>query len=372
VKLREHQAKAIFSRYGIPVPSGRVVSSAAEAEAAARELGGAVVLKPQLGVKGRGKVGGIGFADNPAGARVEAERLLAATIKGERVRELLVETRAQVQREFYLAVTVDMSARRPVLMASARGGVEIEAVARDEPEALLRVPASVLSPPTDQELSPVAEALGPEAAGMLGALHRVFVDHDAELVEVNPVAVTPGGLVALDGVLNLPDDALFRHPELQAMRDALPVDDPLAEEASHLRWTYIDLGGDIGILSSGAGLTMTIVDLITRAGGTAANFLDTAQIDEEGMVKAFELLARARPPRVWLVNLFAGLNRCDALARGIVRYVKEHPLSAPLVVRMVGNYEEEGHRILREAGIVPVLELEEAVQRCVDAAGGDA
>jgi len=368
VKLREHQAKAVFARQGIRVPQGEVVTSAAAAEQTAERLGGAVVLKPQLGVKGRGKVGGIGFADDPAASRREAERLLAMTVKGERVEELLVEARVDVQAEWYLAVAIDYDARRPVLLASARGGVDIEEVARTEPEALLRIPASVLDPPDADALAPVADALGPDAPDLLRRLHQVFVAYEAEMVEVNPVVVTPDGLMAVDGVLNVDDAAVARHPELVELRRHIPVEDPLAEEAREARWTYIDLGGDIAILSSGAGLTMTIVDLIDARGGQAANFLDTAQIDAEGIYQAFGLLRRARPARAWLVNIFAGLNRCDRLAEGIRDYLADHPLDVPVVVRMIGNLEEEGHRILRDAGIEPVTGLEEAVEQAVDGA----
>ena len=376
MKLREHQAKKIFASHGMVVPKGKVVTTEQDAEEAARALGGPVVLKPQLGIKGRGKVGGIGFADTPDEAGAEARRLLGSNVRGETVHTLLVEQRLPFEKELYLAVTVDYAARRPVLMASAMGGVDIEEVARQRPEAILRVPVSILEPPNEQQLQPVIEALGPAAASALSVLYDVFVDNDAELVEVNPMAVTANGLVALDAVLNVNDDGVARHPELEALRSQITSEDegPLAEEARQQSWTYIDLEGDIGILSSGAGLTMTIVDLLTRRGAAAANFLDTAQIDEQGIYRAFELLRKARPPRVWLVNIFAGLNRCDRLAQGICKYVEEHPLGAPLVVRMVGNLEQEGHRLLREAGIEPVTELEQAVDRCVElaAAGGAA
>lgn len=370
MKLREHQAKKIFSSHGMAIPLGQVVTTEQDAEAAARELGGAVVLKPQLGIKGRGKVGGIGFADTPDEARTEARRLLGSDVRGETVHTLLVEQRLPFEKELYLAVTVDYAARRPVLMASAMGGVDIEEVARESPEAILHVPVSILERPTEEQLQPVSDALGPEVASALAVLYDVFVENDAELVEVNPMAVTAHGLVALDAVLNVNDDGVARHPELEALRSTITSEDdgPLAEEARQQSWTYIDLEGDIGILSSGAGLTMTIVDLLTRRGATAANFLDTAQIDEQGIYRAFELLRKARPPRVWLVNIFAGLNRCDRLAQGICTYVEEHPLGAPLVVRMVGNLEQEGHRLLREAGIEPVTELEQAVDRCVELA----
>jgi len=365
VKLREHQAKDVFAHYGIPIPRGEIVTTVDAAVQAAETLGGAVVLKPQLGVKGRGKVGGIGFAADATEAGREAARLLGADVHGEKVETLLVEQRAEIQRELYLAVTIDYANRCPVLMASSAGGVEIEHVADSDPAALLRIPCSILSEPTSAMLAPVVELLGADAADMLAVLYRIFRDHEAEMVEINPVVETTSGLLAVDAVLNVDESALARHPELAALAAGITVADPLVEEAHQRKWTYIDLEGDIGILSSGAGLTMTILDMITRRGGTAANFLDTAQIDEQGIYDAFVLLHRARPPKVWLVNIFAGLNRCDKLAEGLLAFLRDHPLEQPLVVRMVGSLEDEGHRLLREAGIEPVTEIEDAVELCL-------
>jgi len=371
MKLREYQAKGIFREAGIRVPRGEITDSAEGASALAAGFGGAVVLKPQLGVKGRGKVGGIGFADDPAAARDEAERLLALTVKGEAVRTLLVEERADVAEELYLAVAIDFAARRPVLIASAAGGVDIEEVARERPEEVLRIPVDILDGPSVEDLAVVAERLGADVAEHLATLYGVFREYDAEIVEVNPLVRTrSGGLVAVDAVLNVNEDSVGRHPELRALKAEIPVEDPIAEEAAAKSWTYIDLGGEIGVLSSGAGLTMAILDLIQYGGGTPGNFLDTAQIDDEGIFDAFELLGRAREFKVLLVNIFAGLNRCDLLAGGIRRYLEEHPLDVPVVVRMVGNLEEEGHRILAGAGIEPHSRLEDAVEAAVRLARG--
>ncbi len=371
MKLREYQAKEIFRSYGLKVPEGGLADTALAAADAAAAIGGAVVLKPQLGVKGRGKVGGIGFADNPDQARTEAERLLAATVHGEAVHRLLVEARVDIAEELYTAVTIDHARQLPVLVASRAGGVEIEEVARTAPERVLRLPIKIRSGPTAQDLAAVAETVGDDTAEVMATLWRIFAEHDAETVEINPLVRTTGGdLVAVDGVLNVDPDALFRHPDLVKLGAEIPVEDPIAEEAQRNYWTYIELAGDIGILSSGAGLTMAILDLLDRAGGQPANFIDTAQIDGEGIYKAFDLLARAKPTRAVLVNIFAGLNRCDLLAEGIVRYLGEHPPQVPIVVRMVGNLQEQGHRILRAAGIEPVTGIERAVQQVVDAAGG--
>ncbi len=371
MNLREYQAKRIFSAYGIPVPRGEVVTTPDAAVEAAGRLGGSVVLKPQLGVKGRGKVGGIGFADDPPGAGSEAERLLGMTIKGEAVKLLLVEEKVPITDEIYLAVTVDYAARRPLILASSGGGVDIETIAESDPERLFRIPVNILAGPAHADFVPIAERLGQDVARHLEVLYRIFRDYDTEMVEINPMArTTDGQLCAVDAVLNVNPDSVFRHDELTALKAEIPEDDPIAEEASRSNWTYIDLFGDIGILSSGAGLTMTILDLIQNAGGKPANFLDTAQIDDEGIYRAFDLLSRARKTRVLLVNIFAGLNRCDRLAAGIIRYLEEHPIEIPLVVRMVGNLEEEGHRLLKESGITPFSRLEDAVEEAVQLAGG--
>lgn len=371
MKLREVQAKSTFSRYGIAIPRGDVAASVDEAAAVAGRLGGPVVLKPQLAVKGRGKVGGIGFAEGVDEVRREAGRLLAMTVKGEPVRQLLVEERLDIAAELYVAATIDPLKGIPVLMASSEGGVDIEQVAAERPDQLIRMPVDILSGIAPDTLSPAAERLGADIARILRQLYRVFRDTDAEMVEINPLIRTPGGdLVAADAVLNINPDSVFRQKQFASL--TFPDEDPLAVEARARNWTYIDLDGDIGILSSGAGLTMVILDLIQRAGGRAANFLDTAQMDDQGIRDAFAFLKKARPVNALLVNVFAGLNRCDLLADGIVAALEADPIQSPVVVRMVGNREEAGHRILMEAGIHPETDLEAAVDRVVAQAKGRA
>lgn len=374
MKLREFQAKRIFREHGISTPQGAVARTPEQAQTIARELGQAVVIKPQLGVKGRGKVGGIRFATTPDDALQQARELLAMTIKGEPVQILWVEQKLPIASELYVAVTVDFAARQPVLMASDQGGVDIETVAAKAPDQLIRVPVSILENPDQLDLSLVKEKMGQDVADVLRRLYQLFREQDAELVEINPLIRLPNGhLVAADGVLNVNDDASFRHEAWTQLEREFETPDPLASEARSHHWTYIDLAGDIGILSSGAGLTMAILDLIHGDGGKPANFLDTAQIDAQGIRDAFDFLARARPVKSMLVNIFAGLNRCDDLATGIVSYLQEHPMNPPPVIRMVGNQEESGHQILRQAGLEPFAQLEQAVRAAVQtAAGGEA
>ncbi len=370
MNLREYQAKKIFSQYGIPIPQGEIVTTSEDASELVRKFGCPVVLKPQLGVKGRGKVGGIGFADNPNTARAEAERLLASTIKGESVQKLLVVEKIAITDELYIAVTIDYSTRQPVMIASSEGGMEIEEIVKTYPERLFRIPVNILKGPAADNFALITEQMGKEAAQYLEILYRIFREYDAEIVEINPlVRTTDGSFYAVDAVLNINGDSVFRHEDILMLKKEIPVDDPIAEEASRYNWTYIDLPGDIGILSSGAGLTMAILDIIHKAGGSPANFLDTAQIGDEGIYKAFDLLSRVKKIRVLLVNIFAGLNQCDRLALGIRRYLNDYPVEIPLIVRMAGNLEEEGHRLLKEIGIKPFSRIEDAVEQAVRLSG---
>jgi len=363
--LREFQAKAVFAARGISVPPGRTASTPREVRQIAAELDSDVVLKPQLGVKGRGKRGVIAFCDDADTAEREAVRLFSLTVAGEAVRTLLVERKADIAEELYLAVSVDTGRRCPIVMASREGGVDIEALSRDTPEEILKLPVDILTGLSEKDRATIAQFAGDDVAVVASTLYSVFRDYDAELVEINPlVRTTEGVLLAVDAVLNINDAALFRQPAMASLKSEFGGD-PIVDEASVNRWTYIDLPGDIAILSSGAGLTMAILDLLRLGGGSAANFLDAAQIDEQGIYDAFALLARAKSARAMLINIFAGLNRCDRLAEGIARYLTDHPAVMPVVVRMVGNAEAAGHRILREAGIEPYRKLEEAIERVV-------
>jgi len=366
MKLREYQAKKIFAEQGIPIPRGKVTATVEQVRAFAAELDRPVILKPQLGFKGRGKLGIIAFADTPDQAAKEAERLFNLTVKDEKISRLLVEEKVDIGQELYLAVTVDYSHACPVMILSRQGGVEIEELAKQDPGALLKIPINMLAGFTDDMFQQVKKFTSQEIADMARLLYHIFRHYDAELAEINPLVMTKNQhLVAVDAVLNINDDSLFRHPELARFRQEIGFDDPIAAQAAANSWTYIDLGGDIAILSSGAGLTMTILDLIHYAGGSAANFLDTAQIDDEGIYQAFQLLMAAKQSRAILVNIFAGLNRCDKLASGIRNYLADHPVDIPIVVRMIGNREAEGHAILKQIGLKPYASLEAAVEQVV-------
>ena len=367
MNLREYQAKKIFANSGIPIPPGKIARSSKEVEQITSILNSPVVLKPQLGIKKRGKLGIIKFANNPSEALSTAAELFTQTVKEELIKIILVEAKVEIKQELYLAVTIDYSKRCPVLIISLRGGVDIEELAEKEPHKLLKLSINILEGMTENDINQIKKFAGDKIARYAFALYSIFRKYDAELVEINPIVKTANNkTVAVDGVLNINDDSLFRHPEIEELRKDFMEVDPIAEEARANNWTYIDLPGDIAILSSGAGLTMTILDLINFAGGSPANFIDTAQIDEEGIYQAFKLLVKAKSAKTLLINIFAGLNRCDSLAKGIQRYLNDFPLEIPIVVRMVGNKEKEGHQILRGIGIEPFSKLEEAVKKVVE------
>jgi len=320
MNLREYQAKQIFARFNIPIPAGKIAKTPDQVKQIASELNSPVVLKPQLVVKKRGKLGIIKFADTPEIAREEATKLFNLIIKDEPIKIILVEKKEAIQQELYLAVTIDYSKRCPVIIVSRRGGVDIEELAQNDARQILKIPINILNGFTEQIDKQIQDFAGADVADYIQKLYTIFRRYDAELIEINPLVKTSkDGYIAVDAVLNINDDSLFRQTALADLRKEFGDIDPIVEEARANNWTYIDLPGDIAILSSGAGLTMAILDLIHYAGGAPANFIDTAQIDEEGIYNAFKLLIKATPAKTILINIFAGLNRCDSLSMGINR-----------------------------------------------------
>ncbi len=367
MNLYEFEAKEIFQRRGIPVPSGKVISALSELENPETDFAFPVAVKPQLGVKKRGKAGAILFAEDGEELRRSCSRLFSMRIKGEKARRLLIEEKLEIRHEYYMAVTVDYRAVCPVLLISDQGGVDVEEVAARSPEKIDKFPVEILSGPSEETLDSIEKKYGADFRDIAGKLYGIFRDYDAEMTEINPVVRTSGDeLIAVDGVLNVNEDALKRQPEVREMSERHhPGRGELEEFCRERNWTFHALDGSIGILSSGAGLTMAILDIIHSLGGRAANFLDTAQIDGEGMYEAFRLFLDMDEVKVILVNMFAGLNRCDSLAEGTVRFMREHSMKKPVVIRMAGNREKEGRRILEEAGTVPFSRIEEAAAEAV-------
>jgi succinyl-CoA synthetase beta subunit len=375
MKLHEYQSKQIFSRFGIPVPQGIVVENATEARNAAREIGLPVVIKAQVLVGGRGKAGGVKIARTLEEAEAQAEHILNLTIKGLPVRKVLVDPAAEILSEIYLGVVIDRTQRRAVLMASAAGGVDIEEVAATAPEKIVRVPIDPFVGLPDYLARDVAVSIGlardhwNEFIRIARGLAAVFVANDASLAEINPLAVVSndGGsrLLALDGKMMIDDNALFRHPELAAMRD--PDEESEAErKARNADLSFVSLDGDIGCLVNGAGLAMATLDIIQHFGGRPANFLDVAGgARAEKVAAALRIVLSDPKVKVVLFNIFGGITRCDEVARGIIQALEEVKVNVPMVARITGTNKEEGDRILASAHLITANSAAEAAQKAV-------
>jgi succinyl-CoA synthetase beta subunit len=365
MKIHEYQAKQIFARHGVPIPRGEVAATPEEARSVAARLGGEVVVKAQIHAGGRGKGGGIRKAADAEGAEKHARALLGRPLvtpqtgpEGRFVRRVLIEETLPIARELYLGLIIDRAQARVVVMASSAGGMEIEEIAREQPEAVLK---SAVDPVV--ELEPfqwrqLAFGLGLEGdlikqfGKLLEGLYHVFIATDASLAEINPCVVTRDArLVALDAKINFDDNALYRHPDLRELRD-LNEEEPLEIEASKHSLNYIKLDGNVGCMVNGAGLAMSTMDIIQLAGGQPANFLDVGGGATAEQVKhAFEILVRDDNVKAVLINIFGGILRCDRLANGVVAAARELKLSVPIVVRMRGTNVEKGREILRKSGL---------------------
>ncbi len=387
MKIHEYQAKAILAKFGVPVPRGEVIFKAEDARSVAERLGTKiVVVKAQIHAGGRGKAGGVKIAQSPEEAASLAAKILGMKLvtpqtgpEGRIVRRLLIEEGLDIKRELYLSILVDRAARAPVIMASAAGGMEIEEVAKDRPEAILR---ETVRPETGFEpyhARKIAFGLGlkQEMAGtaskFLASLYRAFIDTDASLLEINPCVVTGDGrIVALDAKVNFDDNALFRHPDYAGLRD-LDEETPLEVEASKFKLNYIKLDGNVGCMVNGAGLAMATMDIIKLSGGSPANFLDVGGGASEEQVKnAFRILLSDQAVKAVFVNIFGGILRCDVLASGVVNAAKELQLKIPVVVRMEGTNVKKGQQILRDSGLdLTVADgMKDGAEKVVVLAGG--
>jgi succinyl-CoA synthetase beta subunit len=379
VDLYEYQGKELFRRFGIPVSEGKLARSPAEARAAAEALGGPVVVKAQVLTGGRGKAGGIKLADDPDEAERRAEEILGLDIRGHVVRKLWVESASEIEKEYYLSVTFDRGAKKALFMLTTEGGVEIEEVAAEKPEALARLhvdPLESFQPYQARRLIYGAGIEEPEEQkqilDLVGKLYRCFVETDAMLCEVNPLIVTPEGEVrALDSKFTVDDNALYKHPDVAEMRDpeAYPPEERAAREKGV---TYVKLDGDVGILGNGAGLVMSTLDVIALVGGRPANFCDLGGGgDAQGVVDALEVISADAQVRSILFNIFAGITRCDEVARGILQALERITIEHPIVVRFDGTNAEEGRELLAEAA-PPNLHVEptmlDAARRAVELA----
>ena len=381
MKIHEYQAKAILAQYNVPVPRGEVAYTAEEAEAAAKHIGGSVVVKAQIHAGGRGKGGGVKVAQNSTEAAEFARQMIGMRLvthqtgpEGRIVQRLLVEETLPIERELYLGIVLDRVQAKPVFMASAAGGMEIEVVAAQTPELILKEtlqPGVGLAPYQARKLAfgigiPAASANA--AAAAMVALAKAYLAMDASLAEINPFILAKDGKVyALDAKINFDDNALYRHKELLDLRD-LNEEDPLEVEASRFGLNYIKLEGTVGCMVNGAGLAMSTMDIIKHSGGEPANFLDVGGGASAEQVKnAFRILLTDKNVKAVLINIFGGILRCDTLATGVVAAARDLHIAVPIVVRMEGTNVEKGRQILMESGLnfTVGLDMRDAAQKVV-------
>jgi succinyl-CoA synthetase beta subunit len=372
VKLYEFQAKEIFARHGIPVPRGEMVATATEAQRVAQDLGRCVV-KAQVHVGGRGKAGGIKLVTTPEEAFAAADGMLGKPLKGLLVKYVLVEEALDIAAEYYLSVVVDRAPKRPVMIASAMGGVDIEDVAASTPDRIARMEIDPAYGPWGFELRGLAARAGLDArthnavADVAERLYRVFVQSDASLAEINPLVVTgQGAVIAADAKFDVDDNALYRQQALAGFREE-SEEDPIEAEAHRRGVTYVRLGGNVGIIGNGAGLVMTTLDIVTRQGGQPANFLDVGGgASAESVREALSIVLLDPNVKGVLFNIFGGITRGDVVARGVLEAVGTMDVKVPMVVRMAGTRAEEGLKLLEGSPLIPAASPTEAAQKIID------
>jgi len=387
VNIHEYQAKALLREYGVAVPPGRLATTPAEAAQAARELqADTLVVKAQVHAGGRGKAGGIKLARSAAEAEKRASEILGMTLhspqtgpEGKVVHKVYVEAGSEIARELYLGIVLDRAEEKIALIASSEGGVEIEEVAERSPEKILTVMVDPNVGLNSYQVRQVGFGLGlgidqvRQLETFLANLYRLFIEKDGSLVEINPLVVTAGGdLIALDAKLGFDENALYRHPEIAALRDP-DEEDPREREAAEIDLAYVGLDGDIGCMVNGAGLAMATLDMIQQCGGSPANFLDAGgTADKEKVKAAFALILRDPNVKAILVNIFGGIVRCDLIAEGVAAAAADLGLRVPLVVRLQGTKADQGREILAGSGldITPAETLREAGEKAVAAARG--
>ncbi len=384
MKIHEYQAKAILTEFGVPVPRGRIATTPATAGAIAQELGGTVVVKAQIHAGGRGKGGGVKLAKSPLEAEQAASQILGMMLKthqtgpeGQRVKRVLVEEAMDIRQELYLGIVIDRKVGLPAIMGSSAGGMEIEEVARTRPQAIVKAHVDPATGITGFHTRKLTFGLGltvdllKAGADFIARLYRAFEAKDCSLAEVNPWVITGDGrLLALDAKMNIDDNALPRHPEIQMFRD-LDEESPLEVEASKFNLNYIKLDGNVGCMVNGAGLAMATMDIIKLAGGEPANFLDVGGgASAEQIENAFRILISDKNVRAVFINIFGGILRCDRLAEGVIKAVKTLGVILPIVIRMEGTNVELGQQMLRESGLnfIAAQGMRDAAAKAVRAA----
>lgn len=369
MKLYEYMGKELFAQFDIPIPQGKVVTTAQEAAQVAAELRGPCVLKSQILSGKRGKAGGIVFADTPKDAEDVAEKLFGQSIGEYRIEMLLVEEKIPIEKELYLAITIDSGIGQPVLIASSQGGMDIEEVPEEhiikEPiDLLLGLQPFVAKNIVKRMGFPILSPIGKELTQLIINLYKLFVKKDAELVEINPLAICGGRLIAADAKVTIDDEALFRQSDIPRVEEATVTE----QAAKELGLAFVELDGDIAVMANGAGITMGTLDTLAYYGGKPANFLDAGGgTGVEATAKALELLL-ARNPKAIVINIFGGITRCDDVASAFATVKANREIPVPVVIRLVGTNQEEGRAILQEAGIEAYDFMQDAIKKAVELA----
>jgi len=372
MKIHEYQARQLFRQYAIPVPDDILCHTVSEVEQAARELNRMVVVKAQVLVGGRGKAGGVKLAKTVEDAVAAANKILGMDIKGYKVEKVLVADAVEIIKEYYVGLTIDRNTKSVLFMASAEGGVEIEEVAKENPDAIFKIPIDPDLGMTDFVARKIAfklfddMALVKQAVDIFKKLYKLFIENDASLVEVNPLVITDGGrLMAIDGKMNFDDNALYRQADIEALNE--PDEDEKKElAAKESGLTYIRLDGNIGCMVNGAGLAMATMDVIKHFGGSPANFLDIGgSSSPQKVIDAMTLLLSDKNVKVIMINIFGGITRCDDVARGLVTALDQMKVDIPIVIRLSGTNAEEGLRIISEKNLPTVSSLSEAAQAAI-------
>ncbi len=373
MNLQEYQSRELFKKFGIPVVDGSVASSVEEALKIAETLGYSVVVKAQVLTGGRGKSGGVKIANNEEELKEKVSKILSMEIKGLKVNKVLIAKAVQIKKEFYVGFTVDRSSKRNVLIVSSEGGVEIEEVAKNDPEKILKVSLDPLLGMFSYQAKNASMFLTPnkdvisKISTILEQLFRLYISIDANLVEINPLALlSDGSVVALDAKIVVDDNALFRHPEIETMRE-LTEEEKLEIEAKSKGFTYIKLNGSIGCLVNGAGLAMATMDLVKLLGGSPANFLDIGgSSNPEKVASAIEMILRDKNVKAILINIFGGITRCDDVANGLLEAIKKVKVEIPIVVRLTGTNEDIAKKILENTPLIYVDSMVDGVSKVVE------
>ena len=376
MKIHEYQAKEIFAKAGIPVPPGEMATDAVQVRTIAEKFGKPVMVKAQVHVGGRGKAGGIKHAESPEAAQVLAQKILGMNIKGLTVKKVLVTVAEDILSEAYVGIILDRATKTPVIIVSSAGGIDIEEVAANTPHKIHKLsvdPVSGLRPFQARNLAyklfrDISQVR--ETTSIIMKLYKLFWELDASLVEINPLITTNAGkIIALDAKINLDDNGLFRHPELEALRD-MDAEEPSEVEAREGGLSFVKLSGNIGCIVNGAGLAMATMDLVKRYGGDPANFLDIGgSSNPQKVVTAIKIILEDPKIRAILINIFGGITRCDDVANGIVMAINQLKPTVPIVVRLTGTNEEKAHKILRAVNLPYGQTLDEVVKKAIDLAG---